>query len=1039
MGLNLGADTSYLVATIYLTFLFTVAVMMSLRARTRLRAFACFLTYVGLTIAIIGLLRAKAYLSPGWYWAWNFLGEGLAVVALTLTIVSVGSGFYPMAGKRNLYWRLSMILISIYGFLSLVNVALYVNEKLYPRLIDGPAVLQLRKDIVNVGFQSVTALAYELKKTQTMNLIPKFDTGLYGAQDWRQLCWSEREMFSRPEVAFYLAHQYLMIATCLWSCMYLFVPLVMHHRHGPIGRPVDSDMMAVGVWYLSCIMLLAIVYTSLNIMYIAKPEYIFQQQMQALDLCVRITIGPIFFLPAPGFLLRFYREHFKKFRSHNSNSARNGGGTGRNMGSGNQDNGSFTNDSNALASFPQPSISLDDTRIGSSRTDGSATRCSFDMSPDKTTSTQHKLQDPTSPKSIYNPMKIFQSRERGTSVESSRVLNKDFECGSSSQSQYEDRSESFHLPYYSSSSHNTDTVNLALMDSSRHCPTSTLDSYNSNVNESEKSKKTYCDQSQVKSSVILEAPQTSQTLQTLQPILTEEHLRTAASRNGAFATSSRPDMEYTQNGSKSHQEYNNMFARDLESKDNTTKSEQIGEHGSQGSKNMSSSDCTKDKLNKMSSDNNDGVSVSDSIPSLDTPIEQLTGLQRQLAEHRSALLPKVLAYQAYHEDRATAEPFDRTFQLPSVNPYCLDSPRPSINEARTLSDLPTRLSSDGLSKVDKNALSSTSLSPSSTATGGFTSRLGLGIDLEAKSPSHIIDPSLWSTPPVSARSNFSSEIDNSYNITSTGSGSNSSHSNNKHRDSKSVDGFKAVFKAFNGGDRSGNSKSSQAAHDHKDRSGSYHNRRTDGPPDPSQSPIAATVEELAQLSVVKKRDDEIQRGPLALDYTDPYDHRPGKRTQGRGPGYNTITSENAKSSSTVSKPSSTPSLGSSKSRDSLSKHSGSSYFSYKDKDKEKEGSSRPTSPGSKKPSSKQSAAAGSISSRASRSKSDLPVYREGVETSPRTPAFDVPFLFNSLSDVSSAESPVSPPAIQRALCVISRKPVAVPKHYKELNNTLRTT
>ena len=55
-------------------------------------------------------------------------------------------------------------------------------------------------------------------------------------------------------------------------------------------------------------------------------------------------------------------------------------------------------------------------------------------------------------------------------------------------------------------------------------------------------------------------------------------------------------------------------------------------------------------------------------PLANVRIEELTGLQRQLAEHRSALLPQVIAFREYHEDRATAEPFDHTFSRKSLTP-----------------------------------------------------------------------------------------------------------------------------------------------------------------------------------------------------------------------------------------------------------------------------------------------------------------------------------------------------------------------------------
>lgn len=63
----------------------------------------------------------------------------------------------------------------------------------------------------------------------------------------------------RPLTECYLLHQVIVFFTCVWACMYLFIPLIRHHRHGPVGRAVDSDMMAVGVWYMSSLLSLAFV------------------------------------------------------------------------------------------------------------------------------------------------------------------------------------------------------------------------------------------------------------------------------------------------------------------------------------------------------------------------------------------------------------------------------------------------------------------------------------------------------------------------------------------------------------------------------------------------------------------------------------------------------------------------------------------------------------------------------------------------------------------------------------------------------------
>ncbi|KAG0309649.1 hypothetical protein BGZ97_013007 [Linnemannia gamsii] len=70
------------------------------------------------------------------------------------------------------------------------------------------------------------------------------------------------------------------------------------------------------------------VYGLLNLTYCFRNELIFVPQMQALDLCTRITICPIFFLPAPKFLVRFYRDHFQMLKTQTTNSGTGGGSKG---------------------------------------------------------------------------------------------------------------------------------------------------------------------------------------------------------------------------------------------------------------------------------------------------------------------------------------------------------------------------------------------------------------------------------------------------------------------------------------------------------------------------------------------------------------------------------------------------------------------------------------------------------------------------------------------------------------------------------------
>ncbi|KAH7055072.1 hypothetical protein BKA57DRAFT_501604 [Linnemannia elongata] len=331
------AELSYIMATTYIAIMCFLAIVMCIRMRTRLRIISLFVTFLGLAIATVGYLKARYIVHHNVFWAWNFTGEGLAVVVLTYSIVSVGTGFYPMAENR-----------------------------LHP--LSGEDVQRLRDGIVRARLFTTQDLESQRAYEQHLGRIPLGDAALTGAVDWTRLAWVEQEYYMRPSTEYYLFHQVIMFFTCVWACMYLFIPLVRHHRHGPVGRAVDSDMMAVGVWYMSCLLSLAFAYSLTNFACCIWHELIFVPQIQALDLCIRVTIGPIFFIPAPRFLIRFYRKHFQKFRgsagTRNDTSA-----AGRTWGSGKKSMyGLSTSDSRNHHSISQQSTTVDSKPATSSTT-----------------------------------------------------------------------------------------------------------------------------------------------------------------------------------------------------------------------------------------------------------------------------------------------------------------------------------------------------------------------------------------------------------------------------------------------------------------------------------------------------------------------------------------------------------------------------------------------------------------------------------------------------------------------------------------------
>ncbi|KAF9948177.1 hypothetical protein BGZ65_008245, partial [Modicella reniformis] len=643
---------------------------------------------------------------------------------------------------------MSMGLIIFYGMVGIATVVCYVNAKIVFRPLTGVQVQDLRNQIIDKGVLTERQLTRLERWEEYHGSVPMGDATLTGVQDWRQLSWIEMEMYARPSVGFYLCHQLIMLATCMWVCIYLFIPLVLHHRHGPVGRPVDGDMMAVGVWYLSSLMTLAAAYAILNVVYCVDNEFIFEQQAQALDLCMRITIGPIFFLPAPPFLLRFYRERFRKMRCNNGSGGRNGSAN-RTGGSGtNHFNGSFT--TNSAVGNTSPEATQVESRIGTTG-NSSMTRCSHDINSDA----NHKHQESTSPPLNHGRFKVFTSNDRSTSAESSRVLNKDFEC------------ESYHDGH-------GDSLQLY---------SSTLNSVTLDINDDAKEKKM---------SYPFDPLQNEELLQYPKPVLTEQHLR--ATKNEV--TSGWKDMErmlkrFDHSKEGSSQASGSGVDMILHTRDTSKADDQldavtgstgweVGGYGSQEpgapSKPLSTDDDKQTPSNETPTPSNETPTPSNETPS---PFEHLTGLQRQLAEHSSALLPKVLAYQAYHEDLATAEPFDH--KLKPINPY----------------DLSARQDSGEAHVVDMAG-----------ASGRADDNIANGLhEAEPKSPIHLVDPTHWLPPRTW---NKPEETYNSTTTSASGSNVASSGSNvassGKAREHKSKDGLIAAFKALNSKDKGSHAK-----------------------------------------------------------------------------------------------------------------------------------------------------------------------------------------------------------------------------------------
>lgn len=258
---SVAPDVSYLVATCYISFLTFMALIMVMRSRTPLRLIACGCTVLGLSIAILGFLQNQVSFPRNWFWLWNFFAETVGVVALTFTIVTVGNGFYPISCRRSVLWKLSMCLIVLYGIVATAHIIGYLQQKVIHRKISGHEFSLLREEVLILGMRTEAQQEQSECWAQCLNGLPPGNMSVTGVDNWTQLPRTMKEVFFRPLQWAYVTNQLLMVFTIAWASVYLFVPLLIHHRNRPdlVDRPIDSDMMAIGVWYLSCVMLLTLV------------------------------------------------------------------------------------------------------------------------------------------------------------------------------------------------------------------------------------------------------------------------------------------------------------------------------------------------------------------------------------------------------------------------------------------------------------------------------------------------------------------------------------------------------------------------------------------------------------------------------------------------------------------------------------------------------------------------------------------------------------------------------------------------------------
>ncbi|KAG0057325.1 hypothetical protein BGZ83_011568 [Gryganskiella cystojenkinii] len=561
---------------------------------------------------------------------------------------------------------MSICLIVLYAMVATANIVGYLQQKVVHHSISGQAFVRLQEEAVETGTKAVT-LQSQICWFQCMNNV-NANLNMTGVAEWTSLPRTLGEVYVRPIWWAYVTNQLLMILTIAWASVYLFVPLLMHHRNRPdkVDRPIDGDMLAIGVWYLSCVMALTVGCTVLNVYYIFQKDQIFAEQAQALDLCIRVTLGPIFFLPAPSFLIRFYRDRFRKLSSMVNHKGSRGGRRWDSRGHGGTINCLDDEFDHEQRYGITTELGPGESYLPGERTIEVAASSAAAVSSTKDHNNNNHLnlqqsQKHVSSGSLYDRMRNFPSRNRDASMESSKVFNQDFD--------QDDRRDSYQN----------------MTDDEQHFPT---------ITELAKSRVRSEDVHQIPAShfsndPVLEKSSTSsqdpKPLSALIPLSTEikrpqpawialHQWNMNVTPGTPEAEDKRMELELVE---KSTADPSREEVKEREIKGNSaadligTTGWELGGWGhvretSETKQNgaahplehpypsasppplpkpplpLLSSSRSKRQSRKASSLDFDNDSDLDN-ELLDVPVEELTGLQKQLAEHRSALLPVVLA------------------------------------------------------------------------------------------------------------------------------------------------------------------------------------------------------------------------------------------------------------------------------------------------------------------------------------------------------------------------------------------------------------
>ncbi|KAG0380653.1 hypothetical protein BGX24_006369 [Mortierella sp. AD032] len=647
---------------------------MYLRNRTRLRVIVVLFSIVGLSASVAGFLCTTRFgrwssdedgvkghenMLPSIYWTWYFAAEGVGTVMLAWTVVKVGTVFYPQIGRKNIFYVLSVIMISLYACVAIANLVVYITQ-VTGRAIKGTAAEKIQECIQAMQFCIQNVPWTEWRRNYSN---PARGDSEWNKNDWRKKVvsnWEESQQNPSREV--YLPNQVLTAVTFLWVSMYLFVPLLKNRKHRPV---IGSDMTAVGIWYLSCLSILVTGYIGLTIYSCLQADLddIYKPWVSALDLCIRGTIGIVFSLPAPKVIIRFVRLYYGNQRKEGdcTRPQPDFGSRPRNLFAARTN---YTQDCGS--NFSTDRFSPETTLATSTAKAGEPIEDPLTFLENHSSRSNHKN---------FGSIKLFPTRNRGESMESSKMFNQDFDPEDLQDGNHTgDESyhrDSFHQ-YYSKMDTSTPdgpSTALTLQDDIHEKSATSLSE--PKAEEPQRPAPALTVSKSTEKQAVREWSLDSPVIP-LQETLTPSFENPAVSQDN-MESSSEPQLTQKANESALQGSARSPLGVETDSVATTgTTGWEVGgwRHPREGSNNSDVSlahPVEKPRRQDLVYNFEDGTV---------TVLPELTGLQKQLAQHHSSLLPSAIAIQ--HYDPAENCPPALRSQMESAFSSYIDSLPPDM-------------------------------------------------------------------------------------------------------------------------------------------------------------------------------------------------------------------------------------------------------------------------------------------------------------------------------------------------------------------------